>query len=228
MRDVLLADLFGFLVGPEIIIAFRQSESALRKVRELHPTVAGIGLALKPEAHAAEAASAELRDDAHDVGGSFRRRDEVKGRLQRRSAGGVDRCFIHAARVEVADLALKRAALRTLRRGALADRAERVLIALGQLRVRAPAAVGGRDRGIAKVGAIDETVEVVLGLHRQIEIGEGNVGASGREESERGEQEGCLAHRPSFPERLGAASALCADQRRPRCVREASKCLISQ
>jgi hypothetical protein len=148
-------------------------------------------------------------DRRQHIARSLDRLQPLEFRLQRFHSRRVDRRFVHAARVEIPHHPLDRGRARGLRRHALADRAEILLVILEQLREIPPPVELRRHRILLQPRAVGVTVKVVLRLHRQVEILQVDLGASpqGEGKRDRRSREETLCHIPTirgFPEPASA------------------------
>ena len=116
---ILLARLLGFRAGAEVIVALRQANPALIDHGNLFLRVLEI-LLLAVAEKCADVDHLVVREEIGQLLLAAQRRDAVKFWLQWLEAFGVDRIFIHAAGVVVADLLLVGGALRA-RLGSLVE-----------------------------------------------------------------------------------------------------------
>ena len=163
MRLVRIAELG--IVGLVVVVARRQTESALERVRDLRRCVLEIGQRGDRE-HIGASARGAVGQPGDDVRGRLQAVDSREVGLDRLVAGFLDGRFVHARAIEPADLLLDRAGLGLIGvlRRFLGDFVLRFEAVLAQLVERAPARAVGRNRILRDPDRVDVTVEVGAGI----------------------------------------------------------------
>ena len=152
----------------QIVIAIRQPEAALARHRD-HPRAVLEILHLTQGQRRLDADRQKMCQGLRQLvargDGGYAR----KLRRERRRAGRIDRSLIHAARVEIGDLALRRAGSPVLPRERLDQVTDENLVLLFEQRVDAPVGAVRGDRMRLDPSAVRELKKVLGGSNRAVE-----------------------------------------------------------
>ena len=166
MFHVLLPQLDRLRVVAEVVVAIRQAESAL--VRDCADQVGflevGFGAEAEEDVHPHRV---ELGDELRQIARAGQGGDLLQRRLEGRRALRIDRVFVHARGVVVADLPGVNIRARVAS-GVFQDAAEGDVVAFLQLLAAAPRRSIGRNRLVLRPPSARELVEVHARIHRAI------------------------------------------------------------
>ncbi len=166
MLGILRPQFLRFRIVAEVVIAIRKAEAALIRDRADHARFLEIGFRAKTEeradAHRVEIGEKRRQSIRRRERGHFRQR-----RIERRRTLGVDRGFVHAGRVVVADLFRLRIRVR-IPAGVFEDLSERCVVALLQLLAAAPGGTVGGNRLVLRPAAARVRIEVVTRIRAAI------------------------------------------------------------
>ena len=191
---VLRAELLGLVVGLRVVVAVGQTQTPLGGSRDHFARVLAVLLRAETEERA-DSVGLQARQLHPQIGEVLNLLDARQFRRERLRAGGFDRRFIHAARVEVADFLLLRAGRGLLRGEPFQDLPHRHAVSLGQLGEGAPVRVLGRDRIPLQPASVRELVIILASPGRRVHIRRIEpVGSRGG---------GCRRSRPDGSRRVG-------------------------
>src|SRR5581483_8854044 len=145
MLDVLFANLLVFRARARVVIALRQAEAALIGFGDFLVSILEILIGAVAE-ESIDILQVKIGNDWSKLSFALDVCNAIEFRLQRSQALFLDRRFIHARRVKVADLLIDCTALGIVYRSFLKNVAQDETIALGELGVASIGALVRRDR----------------------------------------------------------------------------------
>ncbi len=159
VRQVLFAQLDGLVVVFEIVVAIRQTKTALIECAD---HLLGVFRVLSGAEVKQRVDILAMKNDdfAQQLLFGLQSGDGVEVSFDRRDAALFDSGGIHAGREEIADLARHGVALRVVGRRLFEDVVERLAVPLGELVEAAPGRLVGWDRILCEPGSAGVLVEV--------------------------------------------------------------------